>query len=206
MLLYNCMIGDATLFSRTDLVETAWRVAQPMLDTWAGLPMGDDSTYPAGSWGPPSAFDLIERTGRRWMEIVNRDILARIPLCSRPPIPVCLHQLAMMLEPQLLRARRGNHQARRHRPRDVLHRPRPGRSQFDAEGKILSTMSDGEHFGELSLLLSIPRGATVKAATPSDIFVLEKHEFDRVMRDHPDFASTLKDQARKRYNLAEGSL
>ena len=38
VLIYNCMIGDATLFSRTDLVEAAWRVAQPMLDYWAATP------------------------------------------------------------------------------------------------------------------------------------------------------------------------
>ena len=38
VMLYSCMIGDATLFSRTDLVETAWRIAQPMLDAWAAEP------------------------------------------------------------------------------------------------------------------------------------------------------------------------
>ena len=67
-------------------------------------------------------------------------------------------------------------------------------------------MGDGEHFGEISLLLSIPRAATVKAVTPCDLFVLEKHEFDRVLRDHPGFAATLKEQAKKRYNLPEGTL
>ena len=35
VMLYSCMIGDATLFSRTDLVETAWRIAQPILDAWS---------------------------------------------------------------------------------------------------------------------------------------------------------------------------
>jgi glucose-6-phosphate 1-dehydrogenase len=204
VLLYNCMIGDATLFSRTDLVETAWRIAQPMLDTWAGLPMGDHSTYPAGSWGPPSAFDLIERSGRRWVEIVNRDILARIPLFQAAD-PVCLHQLAMMLEPRFFEP-----------GEEIIKQGDTGREMFfiargqveasDPDGKILGNMADGEHFGELSLLLSVPRGATVKAVTPCDLFVLEKHEFERVMLDHPDFASTLKDQVRKRYNLAEGTL
>jgi glucose-6-phosphate 1-dehydrogenase len=204
VLLYSCMIGDATLFSRTDLVETAWRVAQPMLDTWADLPMGDHSTYPAGSWGPPSAFELIRRTGRRWMEIVNRDILARIPLFQAAD-PVCLHQLAMMLEPQFCEA-----------GEEIIKIGETGTEMFfitrgqvealDASGKVLATMGDGEHFGEMSLLLSIPRAATIKAVTPCDLFVLEKHEFDRVLRDHPDFAETLKDQVRKRYNLPEGTL
>src|SRR5207244_3111134 len=58
VLLYNCMTGDATLFSRTDLVETAWRVAQPILDYWAEAPVQDFPNYPSGSWGPKAAFDL----------------------------------------------------------------------------------------------------------------------------------------------------
>lgn len=77
---------------------------------------------------------------------------------------------------------------------------------FNADGKSLSTMGDGEHFGEMSLLLSAPRSATIKAVTPCDLFVLEKHEFERVLSDHPDFAATLKEQVRKRYNLPEGTL
>src|SRR5262249_19618058 len=95
VLLYSCMFGDATLFSRTDLVETAWRVAQPMLDLWSSEPSKDFPNYPAGTWGPKAAFDLIERDGRRWMEIINRDVLAKVPLfqvCD----PVFLNNLAMM--------------------------------------------------------------------------------------------------------------
>ena len=203
ILLYNCMIGDATLFSRTDLVETAWRIAQPMLDTWAGLPMGDHADYPAGSWGPPGAFDLIERTGRHWMELVNRDILARIPLFQAAD-PVCLHQLAMMLDPRFFEA-----------GEEIFKVGDPGKEMFfiargqvealDADGESLATYRDGEHFGELSLLTSSPRRATVKAVTACDLFVLEKHEFDRVLRDHPDFAAIVKDQARRRFNLPEGA-
>src|SRR5438067_1780549 len=55
VLLYNCMIGDATLFSRSDLVESAWRIAQPFLDAWAQNPPSDFPNYPAGSWGPKAA-------------------------------------------------------------------------------------------------------------------------------------------------------
>ena len=126
VLLFNCMIGDATLFSRTDLVETAWRVAQPMLDAWAAEPIDDSSSYPAGSWGPKAAFDLMDRSGRHWMEVVNRDILARIPLFQAADA-VCLHNLAMSLEPEVFHARRGDHPPRRGRRRDVLHLPGPGR-------------------------------------------------------------------------------
>ncbi len=68
-LLYDCMIGDATLFKRTDSVETAWKVLQPVLDVWSALPPRDFPNYPAGSWGPAKADELMARDGREWREL-----------------------------------------------------------------------------------------------------------------------------------------
>src|SRR5207249_11107415 len=51
----HCLLGDAMLFSRTDLVESAWKIAQPILDVWAASPAEDFPNYPAGSWGPKAA-------------------------------------------------------------------------------------------------------------------------------------------------------
>jgi glucose-6-phosphate 1-dehydrogenase len=67
-LLYDCMIGDATLFHRADMVESAWKIATPILDLWASLPARDFPNYPAFSWGPQSADQLIQRDGRRWIQ------------------------------------------------------------------------------------------------------------------------------------------
>jgi glucose-6-phosphate 1-dehydrogenase len=66
-LLHDCMIGDSTLFHREDMVETAWRVVTPILDVWASLPPRDFPNYPAGSWGPLAADELIARDGRQWI-------------------------------------------------------------------------------------------------------------------------------------------
>ena len=66
VLLYHCMRGDATLFTRNDLVERAWRITQPILDTWAANPPKDFPNYQAGSWGPKSVFALIERGATFW--------------------------------------------------------------------------------------------------------------------------------------------
>ncbi|MFQ6024850.1 MAG: glucose-6-phosphate dehydrogenase, partial [Acidiferrobacterales bacterium] len=65
-LLYDCMTNDPTLFSRADLVETAWKIAQPILDVWSSLPARDFPNYPAGTWGPTEASMLLERDGRQW--------------------------------------------------------------------------------------------------------------------------------------------
>ena len=68
-LLYDCMIGDATLFQEADEIETGWRIVQPFLDDWREAPARDLAIYPAGSEGPASADDLMARDGRHWRRI-----------------------------------------------------------------------------------------------------------------------------------------
>ena len=68
-LLYDCMLGDATLFQRADMVDAAWRVVNPIQDVWAALPARNFPNYPAGSWGPREADELLEREGRQWRRI-----------------------------------------------------------------------------------------------------------------------------------------
>jgi len=65
-LLHDCMIGDATLFQRADMVEAGWCVVSPVLDVWKALPPRNFPNYPAGSWGPREADELLERDGRHW--------------------------------------------------------------------------------------------------------------------------------------------
>jgi glucose-6-phosphate 1-dehydrogenase len=65
-LLHDCMIGDQTLFQRADMVEAGWAVVNPMLDIWKALPPRNFPNYPAGTWGPKEADELLERDGRRW--------------------------------------------------------------------------------------------------------------------------------------------
>jgi glucose-6-phosphate 1-dehydrogenase len=65
-LLHDCMIGDATLFQRADMVEAGWCVVSPVLDVWKALPPRNFPNYPAGSWGPKEADELLERDGRHW--------------------------------------------------------------------------------------------------------------------------------------------
>jgi glucose-6-phosphate 1-dehydrogenase len=65
-LLHDCMIGDATLFQRADMVEAGWCVVSPALDVWKALPPRNFPNYASGTWGPKEADDLLERDGRRW--------------------------------------------------------------------------------------------------------------------------------------------
>jgi glucose-6-phosphate 1-dehydrogenase len=65
-LLYDCMLGDATLFQRSDMVETAWRIVNPIQDVWDALPPRKFPNYPAGSWGPKESEELLTKDHRHW--------------------------------------------------------------------------------------------------------------------------------------------
>ncbi len=65
-LLYDCMIGDATLFQRADNIEAGWRAVQPILDAWAKNPPKDFPNYSAGTSGPATANELLARNGHGW--------------------------------------------------------------------------------------------------------------------------------------------
>jgi glucose-6-phosphate 1-dehydrogenase len=69
-LIYDVMVGDATLFQRADNIEAGWRVVQPVLDYWGNhAPVGFPN-YAAGSFGPKAADELLEKDGRAWRPIV----------------------------------------------------------------------------------------------------------------------------------------
>jgi glucose-6-phosphate 1-dehydrogenase len=64
-LLLDALIGDPTLFIRSDEVEQCWRIVDPILDFWSAE-ASQIPTYEAASWGPADADRLIERDGRQW--------------------------------------------------------------------------------------------------------------------------------------------
>ena len=67
-LLLDVMIGEMTLFTRSDEVEAAWRLIDPLLEYWEKHPMKAMPTYAAGSWGPREADELITRQNGGWRE------------------------------------------------------------------------------------------------------------------------------------------
>jgi glucose-6-phosphate 1-dehydrogenase len=199
VLLYHCMLGDAMLFSRTDLVESAWRIAQPILDVWAADPATELPGYPAGSWGPKAAFDLIERDGRRWLEVVNRGVVETVPLFQGCDA-IFQHHITMVLQPEVVAAeqfliRKGEIGRRMyfllHGAVDVL----------DGEGRILDTLGPGSFFGEMALLLAEPRTASIRTRQQCDVLALDKSDFNRVLRDHPEFARSILQACRERYRV-----
>jgi glucose-6-phosphate 1-dehydrogenase len=69
-LVYDVMIGDATLFNRGDMVDATWRVVQPVLDAWGREVPTDFPNYESGSDGPVAADDLLKKHGdRSWRPV-----------------------------------------------------------------------------------------------------------------------------------------
>jgi glucose-6-phosphate 1-dehydrogenase len=69
-LLLDAMSGDATLFARRDEVEEAWSFIDPIEKAWAANENAPELFfYPAGSWGPKQADDLLARDGRAWRRL-----------------------------------------------------------------------------------------------------------------------------------------
>ncbi|HLV62754.1 glucose-6-phosphate dehydrogenase [Galbibacter sp.] len=65
-LLLDAMVGDTTLFMRSDQIEEAWDVISTILEAWEKRESIDFPNYQAGSWGPENAEALIAREGHVW--------------------------------------------------------------------------------------------------------------------------------------------
>lgn len=68
-LIYDVMIGDATLFQRADNIEAGWAAVQPIIDVWGSEAPKGFPNYKAGSAGPQSADELLARDGRAWRPV-----------------------------------------------------------------------------------------------------------------------------------------
>ncbi len=65
-LIFDCMVGDSTLFPHSKGIEASWGFITNILDGWKMLPEPDFPNYAPGSWGPAEADELIGSDGRRW--------------------------------------------------------------------------------------------------------------------------------------------
>ncbi|MCQ9633949.1 glucose-6-phosphate dehydrogenase [Chryseobacterium sp. WG14] len=66
-LLLDALLGDLTLFMRSDQVEEAWDVVKTIQEAWENNKDSSFPNYSAGSWGPEESFALVERQGHSWV-------------------------------------------------------------------------------------------------------------------------------------------
>jgi glucose-6-phosphate 1-dehydrogenase len=68
-LLLDAMRGDQTLFTRRDEVEAAWKIVDSILKVTESPEFPPPNPYPAGTWGPPAADQLLAQDGRAWRQL-----------------------------------------------------------------------------------------------------------------------------------------
>jgi glucose-6-phosphate 1-dehydrogenase len=74
-LLLDAMLGDQTLFSHRDGVETTWALYTPILQAWAAKKPEVFPNYFAGSWGPECSDHLLEKDGAHtWRNDLGRKV------------------------------------------------------------------------------------------------------------------------------------
>jgi len=200
IMIYSCTKGDGTLFSRNDLVDAAWKIAQPILDYWKSTPAPEFPNYVRGTWGPRIANEFIKRDGRRWFEVVTPEVLENLPLFKGADT-LLLNSIVMALRSDTVSA--GEVIINKGDMGEEMYLISHGEVEvLDGNGQAVQTLKDGDFFGEISLLISKPRIATVKAKIQSALFVLEKSNFRRILHNHPQFAETMMKTAQDRYDLA----
>lgn len=199
IMVYSCTHGDATLFSRGDLVEAGWRIAQPIIDHWAMTPAPEFPNYERGSWGPKHATDLVQSENRQWHELVTEELFKRVAI-FKDGSSLLLSQIRITLRAKQAAAddiivKRGDI------GREMYLLVRGEVEVTEDDSSVAKTLKAGDFFGEIALLLLTPRSATVRARTDCDLLVLDKSDFDRILCEHPEFAQGVAKVARERYHF-----
>ena len=68
-LLLDCMMGDASLFARSDEVEKSWGIIDPFVQAWSSDTVTPIPTYQPGDWGPAASNTWIHEQGQSWFDI-----------------------------------------------------------------------------------------------------------------------------------------
>lgn len=71
-LLLEALKGDASLFTRSDMIEAAWGLIDPLIQGWGGSEASRLRVYPSGSWGPEEAEGLLIQDGHHWRTGMER--------------------------------------------------------------------------------------------------------------------------------------
>lgn len=140
---------------------------------------------------PQLATALREVYKRRMIECT----LARVPLLGQL-VPVERLALANLLQP--VHIARGQLIMRQGEPGDALYLIETGQVTVEQGGQTLSTLGEGDFFGEIALLTSGLHGADIRAITPTEVLALPGDDFHRLIEGRPDLEAQLRLVVEKR--------
>ncbi|MDT9298246.1 MAG: cyclic nucleotide-binding domain-containing protein, partial [Arthrospira platensis PCC 7345] len=128
-----------------------------------------------------------------------QELLEKVPL-FKDADPACIEALVVKLKPRILPP--NDYIIREEQLGHEMYFIQRGEVQAFSEktGKVYRIMSAGSFFGEIALLYSTRRTASVKTLSYCELFVLLKEDFDSVLENYPQFSKKVKEIAEQRYN------
>jgi len=217
--MYGYIIGNlASMLANSDLARTQFRAKMEKIQTFMAyrdVP-GDlqDSirTYYDYLWNNRRGFDessvLEELPSSLKLQValhLNREIIEKVPMFKGAPDDL-IRQIVLNLKPMLYIP--GDYIFRKGDMGDQMYFISRGKVEIVSEDgqTVFATLSEGSFFGEIALLFSSERTASVRAAEYCDLYTLDKFTFDTVLAKFPEVATQVQTMAeeRQKKSVAEG--
>jgi hypothetical protein len=131
---------------------------------------------------------------------VNKDIIDKVPLFKDADVGF-VRMLSLVIKPYVFL--RNEYIVRKGdigQEMFFVHRGQVEVVSEDKVPKVWDTMQSGAFFGEISLIFSVPRTASIRAATITDMFVLAKSDLESVLEHYPEFKEKIVETAKERMN------
>ncbi len=209
--MYGYIIGNlASLLANSDLARTQFRAKMEKIQTfmqYRDVPQElQDSirTYYDYLWNNRRGFDessvLDDLPQSLKLQValhLNREIIEKVPMFKGAPDEL-IRQIVLNLKPVLFTP--GDYIFRKGELGDQMYFISRGKVEIVSEdGKtVYATLSDGAFFGEIALLFSSERTASVRAAAYCDLYTLDKFTFDNVLAKFPEVAQQVHAMAEER--------
>ncbi len=217
--MYGFIIGNiANLIANIDVAKTQYKEKLERINTflkYRNIPLSLQkriNDYYDYLWDNRRGYDEssvlsdLPKTLKTTVSLyLNREIIEKVPL-FKGASEEFLTELILNLEPVI------------YTPGDyVVKKGEMGYDMFfiskgsidvvsEDEKVVYATLSDGAYFGEIAILLSTPRTATIKAKDYCDLYSLHKDTFDQILQRFPDFASSIEKEAQRRKLELESSV
>lgn len=209
--MYGYIIGNlASLLANSDLARTQFRAKMEKIQTfmqYRDVPQelqDNIRTYYDYLWNNRRGFDetsvLSDLPSSLKLQValhLNKEIIEKVPMFKGAPEEL-IRQIVLNLKPALFTP--GDFIFRKGELGDQMYFISRGKVEIVSEdGKtVFATLSDGAFFGEIALLFSSERTASVRAAEYCDLYTLDKFTFDNVLAKFPEVAQQVQQMAEER--------
>lgn len=209
--MYGYIIGNlASLLANSDLARTQFRAKMEKIQTfmhYRDVPQElQDSIrmYYDYLWNNRRGFDesavlndLPQSLKLKVALHLNRDIIEKVPMFRGAPEEL-IRQIVLNLKPVLFTP--GDFIFRKGEMGDRMYFISKGKVEIVSEdgNTVYATLSDGAFFGEIALLFSSERTASVRAVEYCDLYTLDKFTFDNVLAKFPEVARQVQNMAEER--------